>query len=529
MNTSAVTCDDIKKCPAQCPVCETCFKMLGCTKNGGGILEKTGTSKSTLFAILAAVGLFLFGSLYYYIRNRHSKDENALKAQLIDKSGGSKKTQLADKNEGFAYELEAASVAGDIPNTRSDLSSLDSDSHTMESKTSSSGHDGYDYSLSADGDMPLAYRVSPTPAGSESTENDRSHTQSSLASVPRIPLNKASPTDERHATGANEYTPPTVTEFSLSKSLTPVSAVVPSESKVEEEESVKTFIGDITDPSATAEVASMAKQQHKAPAAIIAGKNQQADKSSDTTLKGLNRDGSATATTPNSSIVLDKEVSAVSVDAAENKSSNPSNLSAKSRPSIAELAATDSASSAAPDLEDAETESIENGAPYPNPWLDSSILPEEANDVDDDTQSFKSSMSCRVSLDDPNELKQESQPKSGEIGTEALANESRSEIEKQKGICPVLESPKEKMVPTNAEPEASSVLLVPVEEIDETAAASSDEKTVDEEQQGAGSEPAAVWLAPSDAHVDGSQEENDDSSTTSWSPKNNSGPWLAPV
>lgn len=133
MQQEMITCSDIERCPKECPVCETCFRLVGCAPIPGIIEQTTGISTSTIIAIFAAVGLFLFGICYYFCRNRkNGEDEDSLEAQLLEKDPRKTIEKVPppvsqEKEEKRQYDPETMlGPYPDVPDFRSDLSSLDS-------------------------------------------------------------------------------------------------------------------------------------------------------------------------------------------------------------------------------------------------------------------------------------------------------------------------------------------------------------------------------------------------------------------
>jgi hypothetical protein len=138
MAEAMITCDDINNCPAECPVCVTCFKLAGC-EPAPTFFQSEGVSASMILAICSAGGLFLFAILYYVIRRRQMSHEHSLGVHLLDK--GQQNSTLPkgtppDKSTGpYEYETTMAPFSS-IPDFGSDLSSLES--NTFESDHTSS-------------------------------------------------------------------------------------------------------------------------------------------------------------------------------------------------------------------------------------------------------------------------------------------------------------------------------------------------------------------------------------------------------
>jgi len=139
MDAEMISCNDIKDCPVECPVCETCFQLAGCTPvRPNTVFVGGGKSTTTYLAIAAAVAIFLFGVGYYYYQRRKNENDSELGTGLIDKQLQDTvgKIPPADPDRP-GYDPELA-VAGNVPDNNSDASSVASMSQTSQVSISES-------------------------------------------------------------------------------------------------------------------------------------------------------------------------------------------------------------------------------------------------------------------------------------------------------------------------------------------------------------------------------------------------------
>jgi hypothetical protein len=128
-----ITCDDINSCPAECPVCATCLKLVGC-EPAPTFFQTEGVSASMILAIVSSGSLFLLAILYYVIRRRQNSREDSFGVHLLDKHQQNSNLPRGispDKTSG-PYENETMMLPfPSFHDFRSDLSSLES--QTFES------------------------------------------------------------------------------------------------------------------------------------------------------------------------------------------------------------------------------------------------------------------------------------------------------------------------------------------------------------------------------------------------------------
>jgi len=80
LDLGLLQCSDADLCPAECPICSTCMQLIGCTRVTTGVTAER--TSNTLYVVAAAVGLLVFGLVYFTARRR--RDRSELGAHLME-------------------------------------------------------------------------------------------------------------------------------------------------------------------------------------------------------------------------------------------------------------------------------------------------------------------------------------------------------------------------------------------------------------------------------------------------------------
>ena len=72
LDLGLLSCSDASMCPGACPICSTCMQLIGCTFVTTGITS--GRTSNTLYVVAAAIGLLVFGLVYFTARRRREED-----------------------------------------------------------------------------------------------------------------------------------------------------------------------------------------------------------------------------------------------------------------------------------------------------------------------------------------------------------------------------------------------------------------------------------------------------------------------
>lgn len=80
MDLGLLSCSDASSCPSACPICATCMQLMGCTSVTTGISSER--TSNTVYVVAAAIGLLVFGLVYFTVR-RQREDDGDLQAHLM--------------------------------------------------------------------------------------------------------------------------------------------------------------------------------------------------------------------------------------------------------------------------------------------------------------------------------------------------------------------------------------------------------------------------------------------------------------
>jgi hypothetical protein len=182
-----LSCDDVIHCPNQCPICNTCFHLMGCFKNSN---HASASRRNNSLYMIAVALILIFAVGYYIVRKRRAKKNGELGQYLME-----------DDQHHFLYALQrpsappgAATVAespvwlapeiAPVQFEPSRLAAMASSSSSSacdrgrsvvlldESLTSSSGDDDDDEDSITDAGPMMSFYVLPKKSGHDDDDDD---------------------------------------------------------------------------------------------------------------------------------------------------------------------------------------------------------------------------------------------------------------------------------------------------------------------------------------------------------------------
>ncbi|CAB9520393.1 expressed unknown protein [Seminavis robusta] len=499
MEQQMITCDDMEDCPRNCPVCKTCFQLVGCAPVPN-IFQRNGISVSTVAAICAAIGLFLLAVAYYYARRQMNNEESSLEAHLLEKETGG---ETPDKPTNGGGDYVPETMVGpypDVPDFRSDLSSLESP--TFASDQSPSSHDKQNVPVKE-------IELSTTPPQSDSR------------------LEVESKEDEAILKSAQSGETDLDSKGLAADSEGNSSALWESKDKAQVDEPQA---GNKQDDAQADSEQDNATAKSKDDAAV--------DSKGDTTSSAAESLQSQSPTIGNVGAIAPTGVATTAASTAEATTTAASNTVGVGQ---ATTGANLGVAAAAAVTAAATTTAINNAA-----RLGQSVRPSKKQEDGEDDDSSPSnavadSTSTAVANQVVNSDEATSMPPEEEAGTA-----EEKEVGDEDGDSPWIgdidlsftepdDDDEEETVDKTegAGSNEESVWLVPLQDLEETA-----EEVVEASGEApkpgtdieATDEPSLVWLAPSASPAELAPETKDDSSSvSSWSPDGENGPWLAPI
>jgi len=68
LREGSMKCSDMESCPEECPICQTCFRLIGCDSHNPLVVVKNSVSNySMYYAIAGTLGLLVLGTCCYFI------------------------------------------------------------------------------------------------------------------------------------------------------------------------------------------------------------------------------------------------------------------------------------------------------------------------------------------------------------------------------------------------------------------------------------------------------------------------------